>query len=113
MQKQTYQEKPDAYHRWLNKVGPLDVSIPRKLIKNTKITVYETNSDTADRYEVVIGKAVYGCSRDASSPQGIAMYLGQIGEEIPSYHSLKGKKLKWKETPNGLRRWIAQEFSKK
>lgn len=45
-----------------------------------KITVYDNGGETLDRYTVITPRGVFGMSRDALSPQGFNMYLGERHE---------------------------------
>jgi len=80
---------------------------------NKKVKVYfdkKESKKVIDPYTVVIGTSVFDCSADAGSPNGIAMYVGELedfdenGWDKSEFN--KKNLLNWNDVPDGIKKFI-------
>jgi hypothetical protein len=77
-------------------------------LSETKITVYDNGGKTADRYSVIIGKDVYSMSDNATSPNGVNMYAGEIGADVHPSFLKSMKQVKVQTLPQAVQKAIKQ-----
>lgn len=54
---------------------------PNEPIQPHSIRVFDNGGITADRYTVTIGTSVYTMSENSNMPNGVNMYLGELGQD--------------------------------
>jgi len=81
-----------------------------KYMGSKGISVYDNGGKTADRYTVVIGTDVYGMSDNATAPNGVNMYVGEIGTDVHPDFIKSMKKVKVNSLPQAVQKAIKQRM---
>jgi hypothetical protein len=75
-----------------------------------EISVYDNGGKTADRYTVIIGNDVYSMSDNATAPNGVNMYAGEIGTDVHPDFIKRMKKVKVNSLPQSVQKAITQRM---
>jgi len=96
----TFTNKEQEFNKKLNKAKwAMDlIAEPKRTVE-----VYDNGGKTIDRYTVIIDNAVFSMSHNATSPQGVNQYVGEL-KDLPK--AKEGTKVELKDLPEDVRKAI-------
>lgn len=72
--------------------------------------IFDNGGKTFDRYTILIGRAIFGCSENPTHPQGIGQYCGEMEPERMRATYRKscwlGKRVKFDDLPGEVQTYI-------